>query len=156
MTWLEVRRRCAFETLDSCLIMKLDCIYHCTFFSALLLYTKCRVASAPSSGEARTQVLQSSCTILESVKKHFQKIGAQSRLLETWYFQVCILLPVENFVLDILLNILVAFNNNCIYSQAQLYNEIGNIGARNQCAWMYRQLETQDPVEQSNAMLMMY
>lgn len=46
------------------------------------------MASAPSSGEARTQVLQSCCTILESVKKHFQKIGAQSRLLETWYFQV--------------------------------------------------------------------
>lgn len=40
--------------------------------------------------------------------------------------------------------------------QAQLYNEIGNIAARNQCAWMYRQLETQNPVEPSNMLLIMY
>ncbi|XP_026328137.1 anaphase-promoting complex subunit 5 isoform X2 [Hyposmocoma kahamanoa] len=91
---------------------------------ALLLYTKCRVATAPVTGEARTQVLQSCCDTLDLVKKNFSKIGAQARLLHAWYLQ--------------------------------LYNEIGNIAARNQCAWMYRQLETQNPVEPSNMLLIMY
>lgn len=40
--------------------------------------------------------------------------------------------------------------------QAQLYNDISNHAARNQCAWMYRQLETQNPIEQSNKLLIMY
>lgn len=55
---------------------------------ALLLYTKCRVATAPVTGEARTQVLQSCCDTLDLVKKNFSKIGAQARLLHAWYLQV--------------------------------------------------------------------
>ncbi|CAH0404756.1 unnamed protein product [Chilo suppressalis] len=93
---------------------------------ALLLYTKCRIASAPICGEARSQVLQSCCDALELVKKNFSKVGAHSRLLQTWYLQ------------------------------AQLYNDIGNHASRNQCAWMYRQLETQNPIEPSNTLLVMY
>lgn len=54
----------------------------------LLLYTKCRIATAPPSGEARIQVFQSCCEALESVKENFCKIGAQVRLLQTWYIQV--------------------------------------------------------------------
>ncbi|CAH0749049.1 unnamed protein product [Diatraea saccharalis] len=93
---------------------------------ALLLYTKCRIASAPVCGEARAQVFQSCCDALETVKKNFSKVGAHSRLLQTWYLQ------------------------------AQLYNDIGNHAARNQCAWMYRQLEIQNPIEPSNTLLIMY
>ncbi|XP_026757188.1 anaphase-promoting complex subunit 5 isoform X2 [Galleria mellonella] len=93
---------------------------------ALLLYTKCRIASAPVAGESRVQVLQSCCDALESVKKNFSKVGAHARLLQTWYLQ------------------------------AQLYNDIGNHAARNQCAWMYRQLETENPIELSNMLLVMY
>ncbi|KAM3959023.1 anaphase promoting complex subunit 5 ida [Aphomia sociella] len=93
---------------------------------AILLYTKCRIASAPVAGESRIHVLQSCCDALESVKKNFSKVGAHARLLQTWYLQ------------------------------AQLYNDIGNHGARNQCAWMYRQLETQNPIELSNMLLIMY
>ncbi|XP_045535933.1 anaphase-promoting complex subunit 5 [Papilio machaon] len=92
----------------------------------LLLYTKCRIATSPPSGEARIQVFQSCCEALESVKENFCKIGAQVRLLQTWYIQ------------------------------AQLYNDVGNIAARNQCAWMYRQLETQNPVDLSNMLHIMY
>ncbi|KAJ2953567.1 hypothetical protein O0L34_g1169 [Tuta absoluta] len=92
----------------------------------MLLYTKCRIATAPAAGDARALVLQSCCDALESVKRNFSKVGAQSRLLQTWYLQ------------------------------AQLYNEIGNIASRNQCAWMYRQLEAQNPVEPSNMLLVMY
>ncbi|XP_013181286.1 PREDICTED: anaphase-promoting complex subunit 5 isoform X1 [Papilio xuthus] len=92
----------------------------------LLLYTKCRIATAPPTGEARIQVFQSCCEALESVKENFCKIGAQVRLLQTWYIQ------------------------------AQLYNDVGNIAARNQCAWMYRQLETQNPVDLSNMLHIMY
>uniref|UniRef100_A0A1E1VXU4 Anaphase-promoting complex subunit 5 n=2 Tax=Pectinophora gossypiella TaxID=13191 RepID=A0A1E1VXU4_PECGO len=92
----------------------------------LLLYTKCRIANAPPAGEPRVQVLHSCCEALETVKKNFTKIGAQARLLQTWYLQ------------------------------AQLYNDIGNIAARNQCAWMYRQLETQNPVEPSNMLHIIY
>ncbi|XP_073941660.1 anaphase promoting complex subunit 5 ida [Choristoneura fumiferana] len=93
---------------------------------ALLLYTKCRIATAPTSGEARLQVIQSCCETLESVKKNFSKIGAQARLLQTWYLQ------------------------------AQLYNDVGNHAARNQCAWVYRQLETQNSVEPTNTLFIMY
>ncbi|XP_059048895.1 anaphase-promoting complex subunit 5 [Achroia grisella] len=93
---------------------------------ALLLYTKCRIASAPVAGESRIHVLQSCCDALESVKKNFAKVGAHARLLQTWYLQ------------------------------AQIYNDIGNHGARNQCAWMYRQLETENPIELSNMLLIMY
>ncbi|CAG5021639.1 unnamed protein product [Parnassius apollo] len=92
----------------------------------LLLYTKCRIATAPLSGEARVKVFQSCCEALESVKQNFSKIGAQVRLLQTWYIQ------------------------------AQLHNDVGNIAARNQCAWMYRQLETQNPVDLSNMLHIMY
>ncbi|CAH2066575.1 unnamed protein product, partial [Iphiclides podalirius] len=92
----------------------------------LLLYTKCRIATAPPSGEARVLVFQSCCEALESVKENFCKIGAQLRLLQTWYIQ------------------------------AQLYNDVGNIAGRNQCAWMYRQLETQNPVDLSNMLHIMY
>lgn len=53
-----------------------------------MLYTKCRVATAPVTGEARTQVLQSCCDTLDLVKKNFSKIGAQARLLHAWYLQV--------------------------------------------------------------------
>ncbi|XP_072936844.1 anaphase-promoting complex subunit 5 [Epargyreus clarus] len=93
---------------------------------ALLLYTKCRIATAPTAGEPRVQVIQSCCEALESVKENFSKIGAHSRLLQTWYLQ------------------------------AQLYNDIGNYASRNQCAWMYRQLETQNPIEPSNMLHIMY
>ncbi|XP_063376218.1 anaphase-promoting complex subunit 5 isoform X1 [Cydia fagiglandana] len=93
---------------------------------ALLLYTKCRIATAPTSGEARLQVIQSCCETLESVKKNFTKVGAQARLLQTWYLQ------------------------------AQLYNAMGNHAARNQCAFVYRQLETQNPVEPTNNLFIMY
>ncbi|CAG9099565.1 unnamed protein product [Plutella xylostella] len=92
----------------------------------LLLYTKCRVSTAPGGGEARAQALLACAGALEAVKRNFLKVSAQGRLLETLYFQ------------------------------AQLYNEIGNVSARNQCAWMYRQLETQNPIEHSNSMLMLY
>lgn len=57
-------------------------------FPGLLLYTKCRIAAAPVSGEPRLQVLQSCCDALETVKKNFAKVGAHSRLLQTWYLQV--------------------------------------------------------------------
>ncbi|XP_026737731.1 anaphase-promoting complex subunit 5-like [Trichoplusia ni] len=93
---------------------------------AMLLYTKCRIATAAPCGEARLQVLQSCCEALESVKKNFTKVGAHLRLLQTWYLQ------------------------------AQLYHDIGNHAARNQCAWMYRQLEMQNSVEPSNMLLVMY
>ncbi|XP_047042059.1 anaphase-promoting complex subunit 5 isoform X1 [Helicoverpa zea] len=93
---------------------------------AMLLYTKCRIATAAPSGEARLQVLQSCCEALEFVKKNFAKVGAHVRLLQTWYLQ------------------------------AQLYHDIGNHAARNQCAWMYRQLELQNSVEPSNMLLVMY
>ncbi|XP_026487717.2 anaphase-promoting complex subunit 5 [Vanessa tameamea] len=92
----------------------------------LLLYTKCRVATAPPAGEARTHVLQACCDALDTVKENFAKVGAQARLLHTWYLQ------------------------------AQLYNDIGNTVARNQCAWMYRQLETQNPVEPMNMLHIVY
>ncbi|VVC92952.1 unnamed protein product, partial [Leptidea sinapis] len=39
---------------------------------------------------------------------------------------------------------------------AQLYNDLGNITARNQCAWMYRQLEPQVPLEPLQMSLVMY
>lgn len=58
------------------------------FVSAMLLYTKCRIATAAPCGEARLQVLQSCCEALESVKKNFTKVGAHLRLLQTWYLQV--------------------------------------------------------------------
>ncbi|XP_035445603.1 anaphase-promoting complex subunit 5 isoform X1 [Spodoptera frugiperda] len=93
---------------------------------AMLLYTKCRIATAAPCGEARMQVLQSCCEALENVKKNFTKVGAHLRLLQTWYLQ------------------------------AQLYHDIGNHAARNQCAWMYRQLELQNSVEPSNLLLVMY
>ncbi|CAH0726651.1 unnamed protein product, partial [Brenthis ino] len=92
----------------------------------LLLYTKCRVATAAPAGEARAHALRSCCRALDTVKENFAKVGAQARLLHTWYLQ------------------------------AQLYNDIGNIVARNQCAWMYRQLETQNPVEPLNTLHIMY
>ncbi|OWR44924.1 anaphase-promoting complex subunit 5 [Danaus plexippus] len=92
----------------------------------MLLYTKCRIATSPPTGEARNQVLQSCCEALDTVKENFSKVGAEARLLHTWYLQ------------------------------AQLYNDIGNIVARNQCAWMYRQLETQNPVEPLNMLHIMY
>lgn len=57
-------------------------------FSAMLLYTKCRIATAPPCGEARLQVLQSCCEALEYVKKNFSKVGAHVRLLQTLYLQV--------------------------------------------------------------------
>ncbi|XP_045782080.1 anaphase-promoting complex subunit 5 isoform X2 [Maniola jurtina] len=91
-----------------------------------LLYTKCRIATAPPAGEARSQVLQSCCEALDTVKENFSKVKAQARLLHTWYLQ------------------------------AQLYNDIGNTVARNHCAWMYRQLETQKPVEPLNMLHIMY
>ncbi|KAJ8726284.1 hypothetical protein PYW07_000982 [Mythimna separata] len=93
---------------------------------AMLLYTKCRIATAAPCGEARLQVLQSCCEGLEFVKKNFSKVGAHVRLLQTWYLQ------------------------------AQLYHDIGNHAARNQCAWMYRQLELQNSVEPSSMLLVMY
>ncbi|XP_041978762.1 anaphase-promoting complex subunit 5 [Aricia agestis] len=93
---------------------------------ALLLYTKCRIATAPPAGEARVQVLQTCCNSLDIVKENFTKIGAQARLLHTWYLQ------------------------------AQLYHDIGNVISRNQCAWMYRQIESQISVESSNMLLVMY
>ncbi|XP_028176804.1 anaphase-promoting complex subunit 5 isoform X2 [Ostrinia furnacalis] len=105
-------------------IMAHGSAYDCA--RALLLYTKCRIASAPVAGEARALVLQSCCDALDTVKKNFARVCAHSRLLQTWYLQ------------------------------AQLYNDIGNHAARNQCAWMYRQLETQNPVEPSNTLLIMY
>ncbi|CAK1549834.1 unnamed protein product [Leptosia nina] len=83
----------------------------------MLLYTKCRIATASPVGDARQQVLQSCCEALDVVKEHFSKVGAVSRLLHTWYLQ------------------------------ARLYHDIGNIAARNQCAWMFRQLESQIPLE---------
>lgn len=58
---------------------------------AMLLYTKCRIATAAPSGEARLQVLQSCCEALEFVKKNFAKVGAHVRLLQTWYLQVSFL-----------------------------------------------------------------
>ncbi|XP_004929282.3 anaphase-promoting complex subunit 5 isoform X2 [Bombyx mori] len=93
---------------------------------AMLLYTKCRIASAPISGESRTNVLQSCCEALELVKKNFTKVGAHSRLVQT------------------------------LYLQAHLYNDIGNQSARNQCAWLYRQLDQQNPVEATKMLLVMY
>ncbi|KAJ0181778.1 hypothetical protein K1T71_002500 [Dendrolimus kikuchii] len=93
---------------------------------AMLLYTKCRIATAPICGEARGNVLHSCCDALEAVKKNFAKVGAQVRLLQTWYLQ------------------------------AQLYNDIGNHAARNQCAWMFRQLEMQNHLGPSHMLLMMY
>lgn len=54
----------------------------------MLLYTKCRIATAAPCGEARLQVLQSCCEALEFVKKNFSKVGAHVRLLQTWYLQV--------------------------------------------------------------------
>ncbi|XP_060802230.1 anaphase-promoting complex subunit 5 isoform X2 [Amyelois transitella] len=93
---------------------------------SLLLYTKCRIASAPVAGESRVQVLQSCCEALDFVKKNFAKVGANARLLQTWYLQ------------------------------AQLFHDMGNHAARNQCAWMYRQLETQNPVLPSNMLLIMF
>ncbi|KAL0894705.1 hypothetical protein ABMA27_013244 [Loxostege sticticalis] len=105
-------------------IMAHGSAYDCA--RGLLLYTKCRIASAPAAGEPRAQALQSCCDALDRVKNNFAKVGAHSRLLQTWYLQ------------------------------AQLYNDIGNHAARNQCAWMYRQLETQNPVEPSNTLLIMY
>ncbi|KAL4704067.1 hypothetical protein ACJJTC_001989 [Scirpophaga incertulas] len=92
----------------------------------LLLYVKCRIASAPVCGESRTQVLQSCCEALDVVKKNYAKVGAHVRLLQTWYLQ------------------------------AQLYNDMGNHAARNQCAWMFRQLEIQNHIEPSNMLLIMY
>ncbi|XP_045511447.1 anaphase-promoting complex subunit 5 [Colias croceus] len=83
----------------------------------MLLYTKCRVATVSPSGEARVQVLQSCCESLDIAKDNFAKVGAQGRLLLTWYLQ------------------------------AQLYHDIGNIVMRNQCAWMFRQLEKNLPLE---------
>ncbi|CAB3231136.1 unnamed protein product [Arctia plantaginis] len=93
---------------------------------AMLLYTKCRIATAPPCGEARLQVLQSCCEALEFVKKNFSKVGAHVRLLQTWYLQ------------------------------AQLHHDMGNHAARNQSAWMYRQLELQNSVEPSNMLIVMY
>ncbi|XP_053600479.1 anaphase-promoting complex subunit 5 isoform X2 [Plodia interpunctella] len=93
---------------------------------ALLLYTKCLVSSAAAGGAARAHSLQASCAALDRVKLYFASVGAHDRLLHTWYLQ------------------------------AQLYHDIGNLAARNQCAWMYRQLETQNPVEPSNTLLIMY
>lgn len=54
----------------------------------LLLYSKCRVATAPPAGEARALVLQACCGALDTVKDNFAKVGAQARLLHTWYLQV--------------------------------------------------------------------
>lgn len=93
---------------------------------ALLLYTKCRIANAPPSGEVRLQVLQSCCDALDVVKKNFTRAGAHLRLLQTWYLQ------------------------------AQLYHDMGNHAARNQSAWMYRQLESQHAVEPSNILFVTY
>lgn len=117
-----------------------------------MLYTKCRVATAPVTGEARTQVLQSCCDTLDLVKKNFSKIDAQTRLLHAWYLQV---IRIYHFNLSINITAEASYNFLHLF-QAQLYNEIGNIAARNQCAWMYRQLETQNPVEPSNMLLIMY
>ncbi|KOB76178.1 Anaphase-promoting complex subunit 5 [Operophtera brumata] len=47
----------------------------------------CRVATAPTSGEARAQVINSCCQTLETVKNNFSKIGSHVRLLQTWYLQ---------------------------------------------------------------------
>lgn len=102
---------------------------------AMLLYSKCRVATAPQNSatgsggagnETRQHILQSCCEALEAVKSNFAKIEAYSRLLEIWYLQ------------------------------AQLYNEIGNYAARNHCAFMYRQLEAQNNVEPTNLFVISY
>ncbi|CAH4003314.1 anaphase-promoting complex subunit 5 isoform X1 [Pieris brassicae] len=83
----------------------------------MLLYTKCRIATVSPAGDARQQVLQSCCESLDIVKENFSKVGAQNRVLQTWYLQ------------------------------ARLFHDIGNIAARNQCAWMFRQLESQLPLD---------
>ncbi|XP_077292217.1 anaphase promoting complex subunit 5 ida [Arctopsyche grandis] len=90
---------------------------------AMLLYVKCRIASAPKTGERRNQVLTLCTDLLENVKLNFNRVEAFSRIKDV------------------------------IYLQAQLYHEIGNIVERNKRALEYRQMDEQYPTKLTNSLL---
>jgi len=91
-----------------------------------LLYVKCRIAAAPKSGEVRKNVMLLCADLLETVKKKFYQVEAICRV------------------------------KDCIYLQAQVLHEVGNISARNRCAMEYRLLDEQHPTKRNNDLVMIF
>lgn len=57
----------------------------------MLLYVKCRIASAPKAGEIRKRTMMLCSDLLETVKEYFNEVDAISRLKDVIYLQVNIL-----------------------------------------------------------------
>lgn len=116
----------------------------------MLLYVKCRIASAPKTGERRSQVLSLCTDLLENVKLNFNKVEAFSRIKDVIYLQVSKIF--NDFSNCINLNVFIVFVFILTF-QAQLYHEIGNIVERNKRALEYRQMDEQYPTKLTNSLL---
>lgn len=57
----------------------------------MLLYVKCKIATAPKSGERRKKVLLLCTDLLNKAKSNFHKVDAISRMKDVIYLQVCII-----------------------------------------------------------------
>ena len=84
---------------------------------ALVLYAKCLLATAPSSGHKRHDVFRDAIKALVKAKDHFNKVEAFGR------------------------------KKNTLYLLIRLYHEIDEKEERNQCAFEFRQLDMQYPLK---------
>ncbi|ESP01711.1 hypothetical protein LOTGIDRAFT_238189 [Lottia gigantea] len=82
----------------------------------LYCYCRCRVANINNKIEdQRNSVLLSGISMMDTVIDLFKRVEAQQRV------------------------------KDCIYYQARLYNDIGNLAERNKCAFQFKQLDQQYP-----------